>query len=111
MTRHMRPQGRGEAGDGLTPIPDLAPTRAGLITHEKVVARDLDMLGYPAANWTPTIAAPDGTPVTDVLVVGAGMNGIAASAALMFKGVRNLRVFDRNPPGREGPWLTFARMD
>lgn len=111
MTRHMRPQGTGETGDGLTPIPELAPTRAGLITHEKVVARDLDMLGYPAANWTPTIAAPDGAPVTDVLVVGAGMNGIAASAALMFKGVRNIRVFDRNPPGREGPWLTFARMD
>jgi hypothetical protein len=48
MTRHMRPQETGETGDGLTPIPDLAPTRAGLITHEKVVARDLDMLGYPA---------------------------------------------------------------
>ncbi len=98
-------------GGSLTSIRSHAQTESGLIAHETVVARDLDLLGYPAASWTSTVAGPDGASVTDVLVVGAGMNGIAACAALMFKGVRNLRILDRSPPGREGPWLTFARMD
>ncbi len=95
----------------LTSIRGDAPTFSGLATQAKTVARDLDMLGYPAANWPSQVTAPDGTPVADVLVVGAGMNGIAASASLLFKGIRNIRIFDRNPAGREGPWLTFARMD
>jgi cation diffusion facilitator CzcD-associated flavoprotein CzcO len=75
------------------------------------VARDLEALGVPAANWPATVRGPDGDPLLDVVVVGAGMNGIAAAASLMFKGVRNLRLLDRNPPGGEGPWLSFARMD
>ena len=42
---------------------------------------------------------------------GPGMNGIAAAAALIFKGVRNIRILERAAAGNEGPWLTFARMD
>jgi FAD-dependent urate hydroxylase len=79
--------------------------------HDRAVARDLALLGLPAANWPATIDGPDGRPALDVLVVGAGMNGIAAAAGLMFKGVRNLAVIDRESPGREGPWNTYARMD
>ncbi|MCB8821937.1 NAD(P)-binding domain-containing protein [Microvirga rosea] len=90
---------------------DLHPSKVGLLDHEERVARDLEMLGYPAANWPAEVRSPEGEPVTDVVVVGAGMNGIAAAAALIFKGVRNVRVLDRNPAGREGPWLSFARMD
>jgi len=98
-------------GDGVTSMRNHAPGPADLVTHARAVARDLELLGYPAANWPARVEAPDGTPVTDVLVVGAGMNGIAASASLLFKGIRNIRILDRNPAGREGPWLTFARMD
>jgi cation diffusion facilitator CzcD-associated flavoprotein CzcO len=87
------------------------PSNAGLLAHEERVRRDLDMLGFPAANWPAEKAGSDGLPATDVVVVGAGMNGIAAAAALIFKGVRNVRIFERNPAGKEGPWLSFARMD
>lgn len=79
--------------------------------HERRVARDLELLGLPAANWPAPVAGPSGAPRTDVLIVGAGMNGIAVSTALLFKGVRNIRVIERSAPGREGPWLGFARMD
>ncbi|MGF9761838.1 NAD(P)/FAD-dependent oxidoreductase [Microvirga sp. 0TCS3.31] len=89
----------------------IEPSDAGLLAHEEHVRRDLEMLGFPAANWPAEPTGLDGIPVTDVMVVGAGMNGIAAAAALIFKGVRNVRIFERNPAGREGPWLTFARMD
>jgi cation diffusion facilitator CzcD-associated flavoprotein CzcO len=82
-----------------------------LIEHERQVARDLDMLGLPAPNWPARVEGPKGAPLADVLVVGAGMNGIAAAASLIFKGVRNIRMLERNPAGQEGPWLSFARMD
>jgi FAD-dependent urate hydroxylase len=74
------------------------------------VAADLKFLGLPAANWPATVAGPDGSPMLDVLVIGAGMCGIAAAAALIFKGVRNIAVVDSSPDGREGPWVTYARM-
>jgi FAD-dependent urate hydroxylase len=83
---------------------DLA--ELGLAAHERRVARDLALLNLPPANW------PEQKPgLVDVLIVGAGMCGIAAAAELIFKGVRNIRVVDRNPEGREGPWVTFARME
>jgi cation diffusion facilitator CzcD-associated flavoprotein CzcO len=87
------------------------PSDAGLLAHEARVRRDLEMLGFPAANWPAETTESDGLPVTDVVIVGAGMNGIAAAAALIFKGVRKVRILERNPAGEEGPWLTFARMD
>lgn len=90
--------------------PDRADL-AGLARHERAVVRDLEMLGVPAANWPASIADANGQPVLDVLVVGAGMNGIAAAGSLLFKGVRNIAVVERSRPGQEGPWLTYARMD
>jgi len=82
----------------------------GLVALRAEIARDLQRLLLPPANWTAPPAGPDGAPLLDVLVVGAGMYGLAAAAALTFKGLRNLRVIDRAPAGREGPWVTTARM-
>lgn len=81
-----------------------------LAAHEAVVARDLTLLGLPPRNWLAAVHGPDGRPMLDVLVVGAGMCGIGAAAALLHRGIRNLLVVDRSPPGREGPWMTYARM-
>ncbi len=78
----------------------------GAAAHDRRVARDLDLLRLPPPPWT--AAGPDGTP--DVAVVGAGMYGIAAAAALLMKGIRVL-MLDRAPEGQEGPWVTYARME
>jgi cation diffusion facilitator CzcD-associated flavoprotein CzcO len=83
----------------------------GLTDHEAAVARDLAMLGLPPRNWPATVTGPDGQPMLDVIIVGAGMCGIAAAIALQHKGVRNILVVDRNPDGQEGPWVTYARME
>jgi cation diffusion facilitator CzcD-associated flavoprotein CzcO len=72
---------------------------------------DLDMLNYPPADWIPEVAGPDGRPMLDVLVVGAGMCGQTAAFALLREGVRKIRVIDLNPRGEEGPWGTYARME
>ena len=82
----------------------------GLAALERRVGADLDTLNLPAANWPATIRR-NGDPVLDVVVVGAGMNGIAAAGSLLFSGVRNIQVLDASGPGQEGPWTTTARMD
>ena len=72
---------------------------------------DLARLNYPAPNWVPPSIGPDGKPLPDVLVVGAGMCGQTAAFALLKEGICNLRVIDAAPFGREGPWGTYARME
>ncbi len=84
---------------------------SGLAALEGRLRADLARLNFPPANWPARVTAPDGSEVLDVLVVGAGMLGIAAASALISVGVRHLELVDRAPAGREGPWTTFARME
>ncbi len=67
---------------------------------------DLAALNLPPANWVPAQAG-----VTDALIIGGGMLGLAASFALSRLGILNHRVLDAAPAGREGPWVTYARME
>src|SRR6476660_3704579 len=83
----------------------------GLATLAAEARRDFERMRYPAANWVPPIEGPDGKPALDVLVIGAGMCGQTLGLALARDGVRNVRIVDRAPGGREGPWGTYARMD
>lgn len=88
-----------------------APTgTVGLAALEARVARDLEWLGLPPADWVPPARLPDGTRLYDVVVIGGGMYGIGAAIALRFEGIGNILVVDRAEDGREGPWVTFARM-
>ncbi|MBW9089129.1 NAD(P)/FAD-dependent oxidoreductase [Rhizobium wenxiniae] len=75
------------------------------------VTQDLEYLNYPPANWSPASAKVDGKPVSDVVIIGAGMCGLVGWFALSRVGIRNVRIIDKAPKGREGPWKTFARME
>jgi len=70
--------------------------------------QDLAWLDLPARAWVPE-RRQHGRAVLEVAVIGAGMAGLAAATALNLSGVR-AQVFDRAEPGREGPWLDYARM-
>lgn len=87
--------------DGLT----------GLAGLEASFARDLARLNIPPKPWIPEISGPDGQPMTDVVIVGGGMCGLAAAFALRSLGVSRIRHVDRGNHGQEGPWLTYARME
>ena len=76
---------------------------------ERQLRRELDLLCLPAKPWVHPRSS-NGEPVVDVLVVGAGVCGLTATAALHLLGVNQVRVIDRAPSGAEGPWVTFARM-
>ncbi|WP_028035344.1 NAD(P)-binding domain-containing protein [Chelativorans sp. J32] len=77
---------------------------------EQRVALDLLWLNQPAKDWVPPRVV-DGQDVIDVAVIGAGLCGLAALAALKRVGIYNTCAFDRAPAGREGPWITYARME
>lgn len=83
---------------------------AGLVALEARLRQDLELLELPGKPWVPRREA-EGLSVTDVAVIGAGMCGLAAAAALRLMGIDNTRVLDRAPAGQEGPWVTYARME
>lgn len=84
--------------------------RHGLQELEARLARDLEDLCYPPANWVPRHVQA-GEDVADAVIVGGGMCGLVAWFALSRAGIRNVRIIDRNPAGQEGPWVTYARME
>lgn len=100
-----------------TPLPPVPPQSIASPRDEAALARlaaqaraDLARLNLPRPNWVLPSAGPQGQPVLDVLVAGAGMVGQTAALALQRDGITNLRVVDRAARGDEGPWGTYARM-
>lgn len=74
------------------------------------VRDDLERIAHPRKPWLESRTGPDGRPALDVLVVGGGQSGLAIAFGCLRAQVTNIRVLDRAAPGREGPWLTYARM-
>ncbi len=74
------------------------------------VADDLDRIAHPRMPWLVPRAGPDGETAFDVVVVGAGQSGLATAFGLLRSEVRNVQALDRAEAGREGPWLSYARM-
>lgn len=81
----------------------------GLDTLEARLREDLAWLELPAPAWVPARHV-DAQRVLDVAIIGGGMAGLTASAELRLLGIDNHRVFDQASEGREGPWVTYARM-
>ncbi|CAM5329268.1 NAD(P)/FAD-dependent oxidoreductase [Frigidibacter albus] len=77
-----------------------------LAALEDRLAEDLLWLNQPAKDWV--IPRPG---VLDVAVIGGGVMGLVTLAALRRIGIFNARAYDRAPAGREGPWITYARME
>jgi cation diffusion facilitator CzcD-associated flavoprotein CzcO len=88
--------------------PDL-PAPKTLTELEADIARDLDIVAHPRMEWLAPKTS-GGKPVLDALIVGAGQCGVVAGFALLREKVQNILVIDRAPAGKEGPWMTYARM-
>ncbi|WFU69963.1 NAD(P)/FAD-dependent oxidoreductase [Bradyrhizobium sp. CB2312] len=77
---------------------------------EAGVRADLARIAHPGAAWLEPKTGPDGKPALDVLIIGAGQSGIAIGFGLMRSRVSNILLIDKAAEGKEGPWLTYARM-
>ncbi len=75
---------------------------------EQAIERDLELLAYPQQEWIADTS--DETEVLDCAIIGGGQLGLSVAFGLMRERVTNVRIFDAQPEGREGPWVTFARM-
>lgn len=84
--------------------------RAVRPADHRTLGHDLELLQEPAPGWVPETLAPDGSTAHDVVIIGAGMAGLAAGLALTRNGVSRTLLLDRAPAGVEGPWDSFARM-
>ncbi|MBO23203.1 MAG: oxidoreductase [Rhodospirillaceae bacterium] len=91
----------------MTDRPVYAETLEAL---EARVHHELSLLDHPKTNWVPPRRHASGKHVYDVLVVGGGQSGLGTLAMLRREKVGNILGVDRNPAGREGPWVTYARM-
>lgn len=89
---------------------DFASAPIGLEGLEKALAYDLELIDYPPPPLRIAQETQTEDPVLDVAIIGAGMAGLAAGAALFKEGIFNIQLFDQNPQGSEGPWVTYARM-
>lgn len=83
---------------------------SALIELEAHVRADLARTSHPNAPWLEPKSAPDGGPALDVLIVGAGQSGLATAFGLMRSQVTNILILDKAAEGKEGPWLSYARM-
>ncbi|WP_315738486.1 NAD(P)/FAD-dependent oxidoreductase [Bradyrhizobium sp. SZCCHNR1093] len=83
---------------------------AGLAALTAQVRSDLARIAHPSMPWLTPIIGPDGRPARDVLIVGGGQSGLATAFALLRSRVSNILVLDKAEAGREGPWLSYARM-
>jgi FAD-dependent urate hydroxylase len=85
-------------------------TNCGLSGLEARLRDDLVAVAFPDIDWVRPVMDPDGMPALNCAVIGAGQMGMTVAAGLKRERVTSVAVFDRAPPGLEGPWLTFARM-
>lgn len=76
---------------------------------EARLREDLEWLKLPSRPWVKPHRW-GGRHVYNVVVVGAGMCGLTATARLNHAGLDNVLTLDRAPAGFEGPWATYARM-
>ncbi len=81
-----------------------------LITLEEAVLKDFSYLNYPPDNWVKPVLDVENSQVLDVTIIGAGACGLATWFGLIKDGIRNITIFDDSDAGREGPWVTSARM-
>ncbi|MBT5572611.1 MAG: NAD(P)/FAD-dependent oxidoreductase [Alphaproteobacteria bacterium] len=78
---------------------------------EARVRVELELMNHPSTPWVPARQHASGAPVYDVAIIGGGQSGLSILFALGLENVTNIVALDRNPAGREGPWMTYARMN
>ncbi|CTQ47423.1 NAD(P)-binding domain-containing protein [Roseibium aggregatum] len=85
-------------------------TERKLEALSRTAAEELERTEAISENWLPPLPTGNDTPYYNVVICGGGMSGLAIAFGLKRRGVDGVLIVDRNPKGREGPWVGCARM-
>ena len=88
----------------------ISPSTPGLEALARRVKAELEMLEIPLRQWVPQRCDAAGVPLAGVVLVGAGLSGLSIAFGLMRQGITRVQIIDAAELGREGPWITTARM-
>ncbi|AQZ52163.1 NAD(P)-binding domain-containing protein [Martelella mediterranea] len=93
-------------------LTDNQPSFSGGIEHrlEQLAARAAWEMGCIEAEAPIWLKKPQRDAHYNVAIVGGGLNGLSAAFALRRRGIEGVLVIDQAEAGREGPWITSARM-
>lgn len=91
----------------ISPITPSEGAEQGLAALEARIKQDLEWLALPAKRWLPQQSDAQ---AQNVVIIGAGMAGLAAAFALRLQGIDAV-LYDKAPKDFEGPWATTARME
>jgi len=91
----------------ISPITPSERAEQGLAALEARIKQDLEWLALPAKRWLPQQSDAQ---AQNVVIIGAGMAGLAAAFALRLQGIDAV-LYDKAPKDFEGPWATTARME
>lgn len=87
--------------------PSSVAAEQGLAALEARIKQDLEWLALPTKRWLPPQSDAH---AQSVVIVGAGMAGLAVAFALRLQGIDAV-LYDKAPKDYEGPWATIARME
>lgn len=87
-----------------------AEAEARLAALWQAAQAEMEQIEFLSEPWMPEPQRLGGETAADVVIIGAGMSGLAIAFGLKRRGVTNIRVLDRASRGQEGPWITCARM-
>ena len=85
-------------------------SNGALAALEAQVRDDLAKTSHPSTPWLEPKTGANGNPALDVLIVGGGQSGLATAFGLKRSQVTNILVIEKASEGKEGPWLSYARM-
>ena len=88
----------------------MTPVNVALEALARRARDELALFAYPDRDWVTPNRSVEGKHVHNVLIVGGGQNGLAIAFGLQQERIGGVTVLDENPPGEEGPWVTYARM-
>lgn len=77
---------------------------------ENRLAWEKATMAYPDRVWPLPHKTQAGETILDAVIIGGGLIAFSIATRLQREGVANFRILDKNAQGREGPWVTYARM-
>ncbi|MGB0371966.1 MAG: NAD(P)-binding domain-containing protein [Opitutales bacterium] len=92
-------------------IDELRPEEsAALVSLTARVRSEIEYFGYYAKPWVKPAIDAGGQPVHDVVIIGAGQNGLGIYHGLRQNGISRCLIIDENSPQSAGNFAQYDRM-